>query len=166
MTRDEFLENLEHVEEFGVYQTSLYSKLFSRIVKIWIYSEKDDKENDITELEVKRLNGFLKLDISIEEKIKTEIWDHFNVCVSNIDYGFVPQVLVDNYGGNTELANREYFQCLDSNDSFKKAELDYVFFSDVSNKEDIIFQLIFKVPWENEHGLTMTLINGRIEFID
>jgi hypothetical protein len=166
ITREEIIKQLEYDKKYGVYKANFYSMVFNRPVKIWIFSDKDDRENDIDEVVTKRINSFLDLDSSVIEPLKNKIWSHFNSCIANIDYGFLPQDLINKNNGSIELANREYFDCRDSNDTFEKAELDYVYFSDVPNKIDIIFQFIFKVPWENEHGITMTLINEKVEYVD
>ncbi len=165
INKKQIFKLVELDQRHGVYKFKMFSPFFQKDVVIWIFATNNVKKNDITDRIIDRINSFLNIDKSEMLKIKDEIWKHYETCTRATDYG-IDNELLKKHNNDYEKANKEHFGFIDSEDTFKIAKIDYVYFDDYVDNTNLYFSIWFNVVWENEHGLTMFFKNSKLESIE
>jgi hypothetical protein len=151
ITKDFILKNIVLTDNKSYYEINLYSELFQKDVRIWVYSSCGEKEKDISDVTIKSINSFLGLEKTLFTKIKEEIWQHYNLCLK-----------VMSYWSNIEEENRKIFGIHNEDDSMRDAKIDYIYFDDNNDENNLYFSIWFDIPWEIEHGINMFFSNGEL----
>jgi hypothetical protein len=162
ITKEFLLKNIILTDNKSCYEINLFSELFQKNVRIWVYSSSGDKEKDISEATIKSINSFLRLEQTLFTRIKEEVWKHYNILVKGTSYGMMTDELMEKHNNNEEAANREMFGCFDELDTIREAKIDYIYFDDNRDERDLYFSIWFEVAWENEHGINMFFQNGEL----
>lgn len=93
--------------------------------------------------------------------LKEEVWKHYKICIENTSYGMVDDSEFDN-----EIdANIAHFKIYNKEDSYNALELSEIM-TDMSFVDFRYFNLIFKCPWDDEHGIWIGVKNGKFDSIN
>ena len=107
------------------------------------------------------VNELINYDENNREWLKEEIWKHYKISVENTSYG-----MVDNSGfANEKDANISHFKIHNKEDSYNAVKLSEIM-TDMSFTNFRYFNLIFKCPWDNEHGIWIGVKNGNFDSIN
>ncbi|MCV6631680.1 MAG: hypothetical protein OIF50_17675 [Flavobacteriaceae bacterium] len=166
MTIQKILEQGKYHDqtELGIseFTVDLEIPIFSKKVRIKAFNLNHlSPENDQVKLLEKSISTIINYDLSNLNWIKDEIWKHFNSYMNSTSYEMIDYSSFD----NEEEANRAYFKISNQNDAYNKCELKFIHFDlDQTNYEHFI--LYFKCPWEEEHGISICIHNGKLDYID
>jgi len=143
------------------FELNLYLPFFDQDVKILALNllglKNEPEMNLITDI----INELLDFPLENITWLKREIYNHYNMCISNISYN-----MVSNEGYKNEIeANKGYFKIFNEEDSYKNAQLEMIWF-DVSFLDFKYFNLKYKCSWEKEHGIKIGVMNGEFESIE
>lgn len=165
MTKDEIINMGEIIlnsesPEFSEFKIILFLPFFEKRVNILFQNFKN--LNSIPEMIL--VNDIINelLVFSDENKIwlKKEIWNHYEINVSNTSYNIVPQKGFL----NEKDANMAYFNIYNEEDAFKNVHLEMIY-TDLFFLDFRYFNLIYKCPWDNEHGIKIGIKNGTFDSI-
>nr|WP_158658121.1 hypothetical protein [Agarilytica rhodophyticola] len=124
---------------------------------------------DITDYSLDCFNMIFDLDKdeNLLDDIKSAIWSQFNAVVAATSYNQVPEKLRRECDGDEEQANRKYFGVQSLDDAFASSTLDYIYI-EAENYflPKIYLAIVFQIPWEDEHGISFHIENGKIANIE
>jgi hypothetical protein len=166
ITKEFLLKNIILTANKAYYEINLFSELFQKKVRIWVYSSSGDKENDISEATIQSINSFLRLEPTLFTRIKAEVWKHYNILVQGTSYGMMTKELLEKHRHNEEAANRELFGCLDELDTIREAKIDSIYVDDNRDESEQSFSIYFEVAWEKEHGINLFFRNGALMSVE
>lgn len=107
------------------------------------------------------VNELKSYDESNKKWLKEEVWKHYKICVENTSYG-----MVDGSGFDNEIdANTAHFKIYNKEDSYNALELNEIMV-DMDFVDFRYFNLIFKCPWDDEHGIWVGVKNGKFDSIN
>ena len=106
------------------------------------------------------VNELLNFDIANKEWLKNEVWKHYEISVENTSYGMVPE---EGFRNESD-ANRAYFKIFNKEDAFKAIELVQIW-TDLKFTKVNYFNLSIECPWEDEHGISIGVKNGKFDSI-
>lgn len=149
-------------EPLPVFRINLDVPLFNKEVSIEAFNLQSIEFLSIQmELLIDIINEILNYDQGNIEWIKDQIWQHYNSCMTNSSYN-----MVDQSGFSSEEdANRAFFNIENRDEAYKKANL-YLIHFDLNQTDYRHFNLCFDCPWEEEHGITMCVIDGELNYIE
>ena len=155
-----FLLN-KHKAEYSEFRIELYLDFFKTKFEI-LFSNLTSMESEpqmtvLTEI----VNELINYDEKNKKWLKEKIWEHYKICVENTSYG-----MVDDSGFENETeANISHFGIYNKDDSYNALKLSEIM-SDMDFTEYRYFNLIFKCPWDNEHGIWIGVKNGKFDSIN
>lgn len=157
MTKEELLKNCTW-DRYGIASLDVEIPILKTNAKI-DFIPGLNSEKKITEDMTKALNDVLNLNASQIGEIKNLSFRYFNLCCEATRYGFD----IDIAEGETVTdANKRYFDVKNEDDAWEKSKLEFI---TIAEDEGRTVTLQFEVPWDDEHGCVITIINGeQIEF--
>ena len=166
-SKEEILQKGQYFAEdedtlISIFRIKLFVSIFNKEVNIEAYNLSElNTSSTQFDLLVKITNEVYEYDSKNLNWIKDKVWEHFNAYMENTNYGFIE------YGNHKddEKANRDYFNINDKHEAFKKANLELIHF-DLNQTDYTHFNLSFNCPWEEEHGISICVINGKFEYMD
>lgn len=107
------------------------------------------------------INELLCFDQTNKDWLSDQIWKHYEIYVENVSYGMVPY---EGFDSESE-ANRAYFKVYSREDTYDAVKLKEIW-ADMDFTEFRHFNLVFKCPWDDEHGISIGVINGKFDSIN
>ncbi|MGL4584557.1 MAG: DUF6985 domain-containing protein [Flavobacterium sp.] len=111
---------------------------------------------EITEDMTKALNDVLSLSTNQIVEIKNLLFWYFNLCCETTSYGFDIDITKEETKAD---ANKRYFDVKNEEDTWIKSKLELI---TILEDEGRAAMLNFDVPWDDEHGCEIKLVNGKI----
>lgn len=142
--------SLKLVRELASAQTEILLRVpeFEAVIELELDGEPAGGEADALALlgHLARLNAE---DRAVAERL---VYEHAKLCFETTDYGLVPE----------GLSNADYFGVHGPTDAFAELGPGRVYLSDdASHGAADLFGVSFDPPWEQEHGCTLVLRDGR-----
>ena len=165
MTKEEIIEKGNFIlnemnPKYSEFKINLYLEFFKKNQEILFANlpslNSEPQMTVITEI----INELLNYNATNKEWLKDEIWKHYEICVENTGYGMVPDVGFENEAD----ANRAYFKVFNRDDAYNAIRLDEVWI-DINFTEFRYFNLSFSCPWDDEHGVSIGVKNGKFDSI-
>lgn len=148
----------ERNPKYSEFRISLFLNFFKQEKEIVFFNLPSfDSEPKMSVL-VDIINELLNYDESNKEWLMEKIWNDFELCMREIEYGMVP------YEGfeSDEAANRAYFKINNQQDALNAVKLHRIWV-DIDFTEFRYFNLSFNCPWETEHGINIGVKNGEFD---
>jgi len=163
MTKEEIIQKgkfylNKHNQNYSEFRIKLYLKIFDQEQDILFANLPSVKSEPKITVVTSIVNELLNYDLDNKIWLKEKVWNHFELCVDNTSYGMVPD---QGFKSESE-ANRAYFQVTNQEEAYSKIELTEVW-SDMDFTEFRSFNLSFKCPWEDEHGILIGVKNGQFD---
>lgn len=147
--------------EYSEFRINLYLDFFKTDFELLFANLPSTESEPQMSLLTEIVNELINYDKSNKEWIKEEVWQHYKICVENTSYG-----MVDDSGFDNEMdANIAHFKIYNSDDAYKALKLSEIM-TDMSFLDFRYFNLIFKCPWDNEHGIWIGVKNGKFDSIN
>lgn len=163
MTKEEIITkgHFSQNELYYQFEITLFLPFFKkevRIVALNVLNAGSESEMNLT---VAIINELLAFERRNEVWLKSEIWNHYQACITNIDYNNV-----SSSGFSSEVeANRAHFNIYKEEEAYKNVFLEQIWF-DASFLDINYYNLEFKCPWETEHGIKIGVMNGEFDSIE
>lgn len=161
MTLQEILENgrWETENQFVIY---LAPNFLRRKIRFEIDFEKADIDNQLSSSCIKAINDFLNLKQSDWDWIREELFKASQDAYSQTGYGF--EVASQKENQSQLEANQDLFQIYSIDDAFEKSNLRSV--STAGDLSYSFFYMVFDVPWDIEHSVNFSFIEGQKKYIE
>ena len=165
MKKEEIINNGKFIlnsetPEFSEFEILLFIPFFDQDVKVLFQNLVSLDSIPEVNLIVEIVNELLEFPDKNKVWLKKEIWNHYETYVSNTSYGFVT---LKGFSNQRE-ANMAYFNIRNENEAFENVQLEMIY-TDLSFLDFRYFNLIYKCPWENEHGISIGIMNGEFNSI-
>tara|TARA_R110002126_G_scaffold289763_1_gene445421 strand:- start:3732 stop:4232 length:501 start_codon:yes stop_codon:yes gene_type:complete len=166
MTKEEIISKGIFIEDrfnvnYSEFKIELYLDFFRTNNEILFSNLTSlDSEPQMTVL-TEIVNELISFDKKNEEWIKDKSWEHFKICVENTSYGMVD----DDGFENEKEANIAHFKIYNKEDSYNALKLKLIMV-DLDFTEFRYINLIFKCPWDEEHGIWIGVKNGILESVN
>jgi len=154
-------ENNLGLSEFNI---DLFIPLFEKEFRVNaynLYSKEVGLDNVQLGLLARTLHQIKNFDDTNAKWIKEEVWKHYNAYMASTSYGMVDYSTHD----TEEDANRHFFGIEDMDQAFKTIELESVHF-DLDQMDYQHFIMSFTCPWEEEHGISICMSEGELEYVE
>ena len=160
ISKGKFILNKSNFE-YSEFRINLYLDFFKTDFEVLFANlpgtETEPQMTVLTEI----VNELINYDIDNKKWLKREVWEHYKICVENTSYG-----MVEDSGFDNEIdANIAHFKIYNEDDAYDALELSEIM-SDMDFTDYRYFNLIFKCPWDDEHGIWIGVKNGKFDSIN
>ena len=119
-----------------------------------------NSEKEVNHMVDVLVNDILSFPEENKDNLKEKIWNHYQNCIQNTSYG-----MIDYTNFNSEIeANKSYFNISNKENAYEKAKLEHIIL-DLSYLDYRYFNLEFSCPWEEEHGIVISVNNNELDFV-
>lgn len=166
MTKEEIIKKgqfhlNEHRPDYSELRINLYLDFFEKEMEILFANLPSLSSEPQMTLITETINELLCLDQTNKDWLSDQIWKHYEIYVENVSYGMVPY---EGFDSESE-ANRAYFKVYSREDAYNAVKLKEIW-ADMDFTEFRNFNLVFKCPWDDEHGINIGVINGKFDSIN
>ena len=163
MNKSEIIEKgtLKTESGLSIFNINLETPFSDEIVDIKALNiDSLNSEKEVNYMVDVLVNDILSFSEENKENLKEKIWIHYQNCIQNISYGMIDYASFQN-----EIeANKSYFNILNKEDLYKKVKLEHITL-DLSYLDYWYFNLEYSCPWEEEHGIIISVNNGELDFV-
>ncbi|MBQ4821511.1 hypothetical protein [Aquimarina sp. MMG016] len=164
MTKEEIINKGVYTnhesENFSEFELNIFIPFFEKKIPIKVFGLSNLDDSSEMDILVERVNEILKFSMENKEWLQQEIWKHYEICIANTSYGMVDY---ENFKNEID-ANKVYFSIFNANDALERAIILQVHF-DLTFKDENYFNLEYECPWEDEHGIIITIKDGNFDSI-
>lgn len=161
MTHQDILEKGNWVNN-NQFVVDLESRFLKNKVRFEVDFNNTEKDKKLSSYSIKAINDFLNLKESNWDWIKEELFKVCQDAFQMTSYGFDGAPRKEN---QSEFeANQDLFQIYSIDDAFEKSNL-----RSVSTGNDLsysCFYMVFEVPWDNEHSVNFSFVDGQKPFVE